>query len=73
MKINKYSPLDCAKVISSKQIDDYIDNPIVILAYIHAKKIIIKHKNFIKKGGNFIILFPQIKLVNNKNLNNFLS
>ena len=73
MKINKYSPLDCAKVISSKQIVDYIDYPIVILAYIHSKKIIIKHKNFIKKGGKFIILFPQIKLVNNKNLKNFLS
>jgi len=73
MKVNKYSPLDCAKVVSSEEIENYIDNPIVILAYLHAKKIIKKHKSFIKKGGNFIILFPQIKLVNKKNLDSFLS
>lgn len=73
MKVNKYSPLDCTKVISSINIDKYIKYPIVILAYLHAKKIITKHKKLIKKGGNFIILFPHIKLINSNNIDSFLS
>jgi len=73
MKVNKYSPLDCAKVVSSSFINKFIEKPIIILAYLHAKKIILKHKKFILDGGKFIILFPEIKLINSLNFNKFVS
>ncbi len=73
MKVNKYSPLDCAKVVSSSSIDKFINSPIIILAYLHAKKIIKKHKKFVMHGGQFIILFPKIKLINSLNFHKFIS
>ncbi len=72
MKTNKYSPLDCVKVLSSRKINKFIDLPIVILAYLHSKKIIKMHQKFISKGGTFILLHPKIKLINYKNYYSFI-
>ena len=59
MKTNKYSPLDGVQVLSSQKINKFFGLPIVILAYLHAKKIIKIHKGFISKGGTLFYFIQE--------------
>ncbi|MDA8716483.1 class I SAM-dependent methyltransferase [Alphaproteobacteria bacterium] len=63
-KLNCYSPGDGILV---KSIDClYEDSPdyTFILAWVHAFKIIEKHKKYLRNGGAFVLLSPNTKLVN---------
>lgn len=70
-KQGKYTPLNSSKIIKSKEIFKYKDHLIVILAYLHNKKIITKHKKFIDQGGEFLILYPSPKIINSKSIKKF--
>ena len=36
----------------------------VILAWVHAAKIIQEHQEYLERGGTFVVLCPQPRLVN---------
>ena len=39
LKIGKFTPLNLSEIINSKKIDDFTDHVVVILAYLHSKKL----------------------------------
>jgi len=67
MKINKYSGYRGLKVIPTKYIKKLKPDLCVILAYLHSKKIIRNNIKYLKDGGNFLIVYPNVKLINFKN------
>ena len=63
-KQGKFSPGEHLLVkptneIYSKNKPDYL----IILAWVHAKKIIKEHQRFLNNGGAFIICFPEFKII----------
>ena len=67
MKINKFSSYKSLKVFPTKFINKLNPNLCVILAYLHSKKIILKHLDYLRNGGNFLLLYPKVHLINFKN------
>ena len=63
-KINCYSPGDGILVRSSEALYDYMPDYTFILAWVHAFKIIENNKKYLEKGGSFILLSPNTKIVN---------
>ena len=73
MKIGKYTPASAIKIISTKNLLKMMPDLVVILAYLHNKKIIKKNISYLKKGGTFMILYPKPKLITKKNFRNFIN
>ena len=73
MKIGKYTPASAIKIISTKNLLKMMPDLVVILAYLHNKKIIKKNISYLKKGGKFMILYPKPKLVTNKTYKRFIN
>lgn len=73
MKIGRYTPASAIKIISTKNLLKKMPDLIVILAYLHNKKIIKKNISYLKKGGTFMILYPKPKLITKKNFRNFIN
>ena len=67
LKIGKFSPLTNQKVLPTNRIYKKKIKIIIILAYLHSKKIIKKNLKFIKNGGKFIIAYPEIIKVDKSN------
>ena len=72
LKIGKFSPLINQRVLPSKMIYSTNVKIIIILAYLHSKKIIRKNIKFIQKGGKFIIVYPNVEQVDKLNYKKFL-
>ena len=72
LKVNYYSPLINKKIESTKNIDKHKIKVLIILAYLHTKKIIKKHLQYLKNGGSFITVYPTVKLINYKNYKKYL-
>lgn len=68
-KINNYTPFHHIKIRDSKDIYKYKYNykTIFILAWPYSKYIIKKHEEYIKNGGEFIIILPNIIKINKFN------
>ena len=72
LKVNKYSEINNSRVLSSSKISLINPHLCIVLAYIHNKKIIRNNFQKIKNGLDFMILYPYPRLINYKNINNFL-
>ena len=74
-KLGRYSPFNNLFVESTDSLNVQDSKYTVILAYIHYKQIIKKHINYLNNGGNFIILWPEVLIINKDNfskiINNF--
>ena len=66
-KIGKYAPFNNLYVEKTNNLNAVEDKYTVILAYIHFKKIIKKNNRYIEEGGSFIILWPEVLIVNKNN------
>ena len=73
MKISKYTPASAIKIISTKNLLKMMPDLVVILAYLHNKKIIKKNISYLKKGGTFMILYPKPKLITNQTYKHFIN
>jgi len=62
-KVNKYTPGDLIKVISTKEIVKKMPDYTFILAWVHADKIISDNQEYLNKGGKFILILPEIKII----------
>lgn len=67
LKVNKYSSFNALKVIPTKNLIKMMPKLCVILAYLHSKKIIRKNKDYLKNGGKFLILYPDVKIISKSN------
>lgn len=64
-KIGTYLPYFHTPIISSQYLNAQEHPIIFILAWPYTEAIVRKHENFIKQGGTFIIILPEIKVINN--------
>ena len=62
-KVNKYTPGDKIKVIPTKELIKKMPKYTIILAWIHAESIISNNHEYLRKGGNFVVLLPEIRLI----------
>jgi SAM-dependent methyltransferase len=62
-KVNKYTPGDKIKVIPTKELIQQMPKYTIILAWVHAENIISKSHEYLRKGGNFVLLLPEIKII----------
>jgi len=62
-KHNRFSPGDKIEVLPTSSI--YVKRPdcLMILAWIHADKIIQAHQQYLNEGGAFLRLFPKVELI----------
>lgn len=62
-KQNKFTPLYGTKVIATENL--YREKPdyVFILAWIHAATIVSSHQRYLQEGGQFIICFPEPRIV----------
>lgn len=72
-KCNKFSAFENIKILPTKDIKGLKPNYIIILAWIYTKQIIKNNLEYIHDGGKFITLWPEVREVNNSNLNEFLN
>ena len=72
MKKNKFSAYKLLKVYPTKYINKFKPELCVILAYLHAKKIVKKNYEYLKNKGCFLILYPRVRLINFNNYKNFI-
>ena len=62
-KIYKYSPGDRLQVLPTEELYKRKPDYVVILAWIHAKKIIEKNKKYLDEGGRFVVLCPEVRVI----------
>ena len=72
MKKNKYTSFLNIKVYPTNSIKKIKPQLLVILAYLHSKKIIKKSASYLKNGGSFLLVYPNIKLINKSNYKRFI-
>ena len=72
-KINNFMPLIHTEILDSNKIYSCNVKTILILSWPYSKYIIQKHIKFIENGGRFIIILPEIKEINNNNINDYLN
>lgn len=62
-KIFKYSPGDRLQVLPTEELYKRKPDFTVILAWIHAKKIIEKNQKYLEQGGKFVVLCPEVQVI----------
>jgi hypothetical protein len=67
MKISRYTPSSGIKIIKTDNLKNTNTDLCIITAYLHSKKIIKKNIALIKKGLNFMVLYPKPRIINFKN------
>jgi len=73
-KVNKRSAFRNLLVRHPKVLDDAGENTVaVVLAWIHAKKILRSNEAFIERGGVFLLLWPEVTVVDRLNFSTVLS
>ena len=72
MKLGKFTPSSAIKIFKTSDLKKIKTDLCVITAYLHAKKIIKENIGLIKKGIDFMILYPRPIIINSKNYQIFL-
>jgi SAM-dependent methyltransferase len=67
-KVNKYTPGNKIKVLPTKELIQRMPKYTIILAWVHAETIIANNREYLEKGGNFVLLLPQIKIISAKDV-----
>ena len=62
-KVNKFTPGDKIKVIPTNELIKKMPKYTIILAWIHAENIISNNHEYLRKGGNFVLLLPEIRVI----------
>jgi 2-polyprenyl-3-methyl-5-hydroxy-6-metoxy-1,4-benzoquinol methylase len=62
-KVGKYETGDGIPVIPTSQLYERMPDYTVILAWVHAEKIIDSNRDYLHKGGHFVVLCPETRIV----------
>lgn len=71
-KSGKFAPFENLEVRPSDSIKENPPEYIVVLAWIHTKRIIKSNKEYIDQGGTMIALWPEYKEISKENFNQWL-
>ena len=62
-KVGKYETGDGIPVVPTAQLIQRMPNYTVILAWVHSQKIIETNREYLDKGGYFVVLCPKTRVV----------
>lgn len=62
-KVDRYTPGHHIKVLPTSELCRRMPDYTVILAWIHAKKIIANSRDYLEKGGRFVVCCPEVRVV----------
>jgi 2-polyprenyl-3-methyl-5-hydroxy-6-metoxy-1,4-benzoquinol methylase len=62
-KVNKFSSGDGIAIVPTAELCRRMPDYTVILAWVHAAKIIENNQEYLKKGGHFVVLCPETRIV----------
>ncbi len=71
-KIGKFPAGDGIPVVSTELLQTKKPDYTVILAWVHVKVIVANNRDYLQRGGVFVVLTPQLTLVTEDNVNSFL-
>ena len=67
-KVNKYTPGDLIKVLPTNNLIKKMPDYTFILAWVHADRIIKNNHEYLNKGGKFILILPEIKIISKEDI-----
>ena len=62
-KVGKYSSGDGIPIHPTAELIRRLPNYTIILAWVHAEKIIETNRDYLEKGGQFVVLCPETRVV----------
>lgn len=62
-KVNKYSSGDGIKILPTSELCKRMPAYTIILAWVHSAKIIATNQEYLNKGGRFVVLCPETRVV----------
>jgi hypothetical protein len=62
-KVNRYSSGDGIPIVPTTELCRRMPDYTVILAWVHADKIIDSNREYLNRGGNFVVLSPETRVV----------
>lgn len=62
-KVGKYASGDGIPVVPTSQLLERMPDYTVILAWVHSQKIIESNREYLEKGGHFVVLCPETRVV----------
>lgn len=62
-KVHKFSPGDGIEIVPTAELCRRMPDYTVILAWVHSAKIVAANQDYLKKGGRFVILCPEMRVV----------
>jgi SAM-dependent methyltransferase len=62
-KVNRYSSGDGIRIVPTAELTKRMPAYTVILAWVHAQKIIDTNPEYLQKGGHFVVLCPETRIV----------
>ena len=62
-KVGKYSSGDGVPIYPTATLTERMPDYTVILAWVHAAKIIETNRDYLEKGGHFVVLCPETRIV----------
>lgn len=65
-KVNKFSPGDYLPVLPTAELYKRKPDYVVILAWVHAEKIIADNRKYLEQGGHFVLCCPEVKVIGAK-------
>jgi SAM-dependent methyltransferase len=71
-KVNRYTPGDKIKILPTKELCLRMPEYTIILAWVHAKKIIADNLEYLKRGGQFVVCCPEVRVIDANNWQFFL-
>ncbi len=70
-KVNKFSPGHGIPVLPSSELLQRMPDYVVILAWIHAKKIVASNREYLDRGGKFVVCCPTVTVIGADNADAF--
>jgi 2-polyprenyl-3-methyl-5-hydroxy-6-metoxy-1,4-benzoquinol methylase len=62
-KVGKYSSGDAIPIVPTSELYERRPDYVVILAWVHAQKIIEDNRKYLERGGRFVILCPETSII----------
>jgi len=62
-KVHKYFPSRHIPVVPTEELYKRMPDYVIILAWIHAQKIIAENKKYLEEGGHFVVCWPDIQVI----------